>query len=324
MTHIPLHPKLNAARLGAVFAMLVVMLTACASPTVAPTPQPTATEQPSSPTKPLPTSLPSSLPTATGLPPTATPVPQPTYDPATWQSLPVIPTLSANAIKIYRNGVANGTNPKAFSKIGDCESRTTWFLYDFDQSPDHYSLGEYSELAPVISYFHGSFAHLSLAAKPGFNAASMFATLWADKSCLAGEGPLACEYRVQKSALAFIMLGTNDVNHPETFETNLRHILEYSIQHGVLPILVTKADNLEGDFSFNRLIAALAHEYDIPLWNYWAAAHVLPDAGLQSDLTHLTFGTTHFDDPFQLKTGWTVRNLNALQVLNAVLKAVGQ
>ncbi len=60
------------------------------------------------------------------------------------------------------------------------------------------------------------------------------------------------------------MLGTNDVNHKATFEANLRKIIELSLAQGVLPVLTTKADNLEGDQQINRTIAALAYEFDIP------------------------------------------------------------
>ena len=114
------------------------------------------------------------------------------------------------------------------------------------------------------------------------------------------------------------MLGTNDSPRPETFEANLRKVLDDLIERGVLPVLATKADNLEGDGSINAVIARLAAEYDLPLWNYWAAMQPLPRHGLQEDGAHLTLGPNHFDDPQALKSGWTVRNLTALQTLDAV------
>lgn len=253
-----------------------------------------------------------------------TSMPQPTFDPQAWSSLPILPDLSPRALEILKDGLAKGQNPHAFSKIGDCESQASWFLGDFDLRPKVYSLGTYeSDLQPVIDYFPGSFKRVSLAARPGFSSASLMAPIWADKTiCEKNETPLACEYRVQKPIVAFIMLGSNDATNPKTFEGHMRKVIEFSISEGVLPILGTKADNTEGDHYINSKIAQLADEYQIPLWNYWAAVQSLPGHGLQEDGVHLTFGTAHFDDPQMMKKAWPVRNLNALQVLERMMKAV--
>lgn len=239
-----------------------------------------------------------------------------------WQELPVVPTLSARARQIYNAGITRGNNPRAFSKVGDCESRTTWFLWDFDQkSPDYYTLGEYTDLQTVIDYFAGSHKRLSQAAKQGFTAASVMSPMWADvEQCERNETPLACEYRQHRPAFVFITLGTNDGVRPETFEKNMRRVIDYSIEQGVVPILATKADNLEGDHSINATIASLAQEYDIPLWNFWRAVQDLPDKGLQEDGSHLTWAPNQFDDPEAMQKAWPLRNLTALQVLDALLK----
>jgi hypothetical protein len=90
----------------------------------------------------------------------------------------------------------------------------------------------------------------------------------------------------------------------------------------VVPILSSKGDNLEGDHRINHTIACLAEEYGLPLWNFWSAIQALPNHGLQPDLEHLTYGITDFDDAKAMQTAWTVRNLTALQALDAVWKAV--
>jgi len=246
-----------------------------------------------------------------------------TPGPQDWQKLPVVPTVSDRGRAIYQRGLDLGNNPRAFSKVGDCESQAIWFLTDYDRGPSAYALGDYASLQDVIDYFKGSFGRLSQAAKPSFNAASLMTALWADPAaCQKGETPLACEFRLNRPAVALVMLGTNDSPRPETFESNLRKILDFSIERGVLPVLATKADNLEGDGRINATIAHLAQEYDIPLWNYWAAVQSIPQHGLQEDGAHLTLGPNRFDDPQALKTGWGVRNLTALQVLVAVWKGV--
>ncbi|NPV76017.1 MAG: SGNH/GDSL hydrolase family protein [Anaerolineae bacterium] len=252
---------------------------------------------------------------------TSTPRPTPIF----WQEMPVIPIISNRARQIYQEGLDLGNNPNAFSKVGDCESRTTWFLSDFDLGPQYYSLGEYEHLYQVIENYRGSFNRLSMVAKPGFNAASVMVPLWADKEqCLKNEHPLACEYRIHRPSIAFIMLGTNDVYRIESFEDNLRKVIEYSIDAGVVPILTTKADNLEGDHYINAVIAELAYEYDVPLWNFWAAVQSLPNHGLQEDRAHLTWTPNNFSDPKTMLRAWPVRNLTALQVLEAFWEAVSR
>lgn len=246
-----------------------------------------------------------------------------TLAPEAWKSLPVLPTSSSHWAEIYRHGLALGNNPRAFSKVGDCGSTPAWFLGDFDGNPQHYSLGPYTYLTEVITYFHGSYSRTSLAGRAGFNASSVFTALWADpQKCQRNETPLACEYRLNRPVIALVGLGANDVFHPERFEPQMRRIIEFSLEHGVIPVLTTKAGNEEGDGSINGKLAQLALEYDLPLWNYWAAVQDLPNRGLQEDGVHLTWESNHFDDPILMQSAWPVRNLTALQVLDILWRSL--
>jgi hypothetical protein len=341
-----------------ILSILVVLLSACAQAAQASDPVPAVSAVTKAAVQPtltvsttVSTTLPvSALPVYTAIPQSSTPTAvktavQPAVSPAqntpasqgsttglsqptplapdAWMKLPVVPTVSARARSIYQRGLQMGNNPKAFSKVGDCESRTTWFLWDFDQKEKNYDLGPYTELQPVLDYFAGSFGRMSKVAKPGFTAASLMTSLWADpETCQKDETPLGCEYRLQRPGFALIMLGTNDIARPETFEANMRKVIDFTIQQGVLPVLVTKADNLEGDNRINAAIARLANEYDIPLWNFWSAAQDLPDHGLQEDGAHLTWSPNTFGDAEAMKRAWPVRNLTALQVLQALMKGV--
>ena len=275
----------------------------------------------------VPIEVPTSTPPAATEPAPATPtsLPTATMGPEDWREMPVIPNVGDRVLEIYERGLELGNNPAAFSKIGDCGATPAWFLGDFDGDPKYYSLGEYEELEGVIDYFQGSYARTSLAAKSGFNASSVFTTLWTDREhCQVDEIPIACEYRVHRPMVALVALGTNDVHHQESFEERMRDIIEFSIENGVIPILSTKADNLEGDNSINATIARLAVEYQVPLWNYWLAVQPLPNQGLQNDEAHLTRAGNQFDNPAAMQTGWTVRNLNALQVLDVVMNKIEQ
>jgi len=289
-------------------------------PTVVPASRPTETPAPASDT-PLPDA-------ATSLPPaSATPLPTPTATlaPDAWMQMPVIPAgVSARVRAVYVQGLASGNNSNVFSKIGDCDTSTTWFLNDFDLGPKYYSLGTFTDLQPVIAQFRGSFSREPIAARKGFVAASVLSPIWSDPAkCQVKETPLACEVRLNHPSFAFIMLGTNDYNHRQEFEPNMRKILDFLIAQGVVPILATKADNMEGDYSINATIASLAYEYELPLWNFWRAVQPLPDHGLQAqDKTHLTFAQNYFDDPLRMRKAWPWRNLTALQTLNTVWRGV--
>ncbi len=268
------------------------------------------------PTPTVPPALPTPTPTAPALP---TPTLRPTLGTDGWKELPVIPTVSQTAREIYAQGQSLGRRPQAFSKVGDCESRTVWFLGDFDLGPQYYNLGPYAALQDTVDYYQGSFGRLSQVARPGFTVASMLSPLWADrKECQPNESPLACEYRQHNPALALISVGTNDVARPDGFEKNLREVIEQTIEAGIVPVLATKADNLEGNHHLNATIARLALEYDLPLWNFWRAVQDLPGQGLQEDRAHLTWSPNDYADPANLKRAWPVRNLTALQVLDVL------
>lgn len=240
-----------------------------------------------------------------------------------WQSWPVIPVVSNTARALQQRGQADGKDPHAFSKIGDGEIAAAWFFTAFDLGQDYYDLGPYQNLVPVIEHFDGSFERLGMAARRGFNTERILDPSESDQElCDSGESPLDCELRLHRPAFAILSLGTNQVGEPEEFEQGMRQILDTLLSENIVPILSTKGDNLEGDHRINRTVACLAQEYDIPLWNFWSAIQPLPHHGLQSDLEHLTYGITDFDDEHAMQSAWTHRNLTALQALDAVWRAV--
>jgi hypothetical protein len=296
--------------------LFLTLFSSCARPA---SPEPSATPVPAAAV--LSTSAQTASPASTL---TSSPTPDLRLPPDRWQEWPVVPqSFSPRLLEIYRRGQELGNSSTAFSKVGDCEATPSWFLGAFDGNPGDYSLGDYSYLQEVVDAFHGSFDRTSLASGRGFTAANTLTSLWADpKVCEAGETPLACEIRVQRPSYAFVMLGTNDVYHQDTFDANMRQILDTLIENGVIPILATKADNLEGNHSVNLEIARLAYDYDLPLWNFWLAVQPLPAHGLQEDGSHLTWAGPFFDDPDRMLAAWPWRNLTALQVLDAVWRAV--
>ncbi len=254
--------------------------------------------------------------------PSSTATPDVRLDPADWQNWPVIPTVSANAEAIYARGLEAGNYVDRFSKIGDCQNIHPYFLWMFD-NPDRYELSEeQAYLQETIDHFSGSFARESAATKGGMNVAAVVSIsyFWLDSErCEDGESPLECELRLNQPSIALISMeetwGSN--NKVENYEKYMRQIIETVIEFGAVPILATKADNMEGDHQINQAIARLAYEYDIPLWNFWLAVQPLKDHGVNEDGFHLT-GLNKFTDIEHLEDGWPVRNLTALQVIDSV------
>jgi hypothetical protein len=244
-----------------------------------------------------------------------------------WKEMPVVPTgVSERAQAIYEYGLSQGTDPTHFSIIGDCQNVSSYFLSAFD-TPGEYSLGDkYSHLQPTIDYYQGSFSRKSLAVKGGFNAAAVISPLRADpKSCNPGESPLDCELRTWRPSIVIVSMETWWSEKPaEEYDKYMRRVLDRIIATGALPIIATKADNLEGDNTINATIAQITYDYEIPLWNFWAAVQPLSHHGLSGDGFHLTFSRNFFDDRERMKSAWPWRNLTALQTLDAVHKALSE
>jgi hypothetical protein len=259
--------------------------------------------------------------------PTETMIPTATLDtrlpPERWQEWPVIPTVRPEMKGIFQRGVEMGNNPKAFMKIGDGEISTVWFLTQYDLGSANYHLGPYVNLQSVIKYFSGSFNHDGLAAGRGFNTTIILGrTPMGTPDCQPAESRLDCELRTFHPSFAIISLGTNQIREPDVFEPELRQIIERLLKAGVVPILSTKADNLEGDYRINQIIVKLAYDYNLPLWNFWLVVQSLPDHGLQADREHLTYAYSDFSNPENFQYAWPWRNLTALQVLDSVSQAV--
>ena len=235
--------------------------------------------------------------------------------PEDWQTWPVVPEVTSAAREIYRRGAAMGNDPHAFSKVGDCQNVKQSFLGFFDH-PDQYALmSGIDEMQDTIDHFKGNFDRDGEATKYGFNAAAVLSPLWADPDvCLPDETPLECELRITRPSFVLISLEfwfegrTSDV-----YERYMRQIIEYTISQGAVPILATKADNIEKDHSLNLTTAKLAYEYDLPLWNWWAAAQELSDNGMDK----------YRNDGFHISVdAWNIRSKTFLQTLDHLWKGL--
>jgi len=245
------------------------------------------------------------------------------FTPDTWMIAPVVPQVTDTALEIYQRGLELGNHHDRFSKVGDCQNVSSHFLSIFDD-PSEYALGEFDGLQSTIDHFAESWAREGEAVDNGFNVASVLSPLWSDpEACQPGENPLQCEYRLNKPSIVIVSMETWWAQRPaEEYEGYMRQIVEFWIDNGVVPILATKADNLEGDYGLNKAVYKVATEYDIPLWNFWLSIQTLPGNGLSDDDFHLTFARNFYDDPVRLQYSWPIRNLTALQAIDAVYQGL--
>lgn len=249
--------------------------------------------------------------------------------------------IGERALEIYQRGQAIGNRANIFSKVGDSITLSSVFFNPIGIGV--YELHEHSALQPVIDYYSSgiargtsnSFATTPLAAKVGWRARAVLSPTASDPAfCQPEEAPLACEYRLVRPAVALIMLGTNDVPYTpdDEFEADLRRILDFSIDWGVLPVLSTipplYRTGLEGRAEeLNVIIVRLAQEYEVPLWDYYAALQDLPGTGMAGDGVHPNWAPAGHNADFSpdyLRYGMVTRNLTGLYVLDAIWRTILQ
>ncbi len=270
--------------------------------------QPTATQKPRqfSPITPAPTRTPR----PTSAPPTSETAA------AAWKQLPVIPEgIDTSLRRVYERGLALGNDPHAFSLFGDCQARPAEFFGVFETDVEVIE-NLSPELREVVDNFEGSFNRESPTAQDGTTPGSLLWTQWhrGEYGCTFAETPVECELRIHRPSFVIIQIGT----HFESRNTEyLRRVILELLDEGVVPILATKADNREKDERINRDMAMLASEYDLPLWNFWAAVSHLPNRGLY----------TRDDRPLQgdiylTEDAAVIHRMTGLEALNVVWRAV--
>lgn len=199
-----------------------------------------------------------------------------------------IPPLTPRLRQLYVEAGQAGHNLTVFTVVGDCNSENYIFTDLIYAGWYGYKGNEY--LMPTWQRFRKALARHSLAVNGGFNSASVLDPTWADPTqCKPGESPFACELRVSRASIAFILLGTGDQFQWQGFEANYRRMIEQAMSDHVLPVLVTKADALESEEGgaepgyINDIIRRLAVEYQVPLLDFDQAVKELPNHGLTDE-----------------------------------------
>lgn len=228
-----------------------------------------------------------------------------------WQQLPIV---SNRAKEIYQYGLNNGNDEHAFSVIGDCLSDPYIFMGLFDD-PGYPLRHNKAYLRETIDNFQGSFSRKGAAVENGLSAPAALSPLWSDEIiCENYESPVDCEIRIHRPSIVFINLGTNTASGlgEHSYEYYLRLVVDKVVINGAVPILSTKADNIEGDYSINRATAQVAYDYDVPLWNFWSIAQDLLYEGLDPEKNNV----------YLTPDGFERHSFTALESLDVVWKGV--
>jgi len=277
--------------------------------------EPTATAEPLS----TETAAPTEVPTAD-----SSPTPDLRPWPEDWRNWPVLPTLSPWLVDVYQRGQELGNNPQHFSVAGDCQNVPNAFLGFYDSAGRYYFADDEQYLQETVDYFAGSWGRDGLTVDGGNNFPAIFTPLRADPElCEDGETPLACEIRTYRPSFIIVSMEfVYEGRTAENYETYLRQAVDYALSQNVIPILMTKADNVEGGHRINLATARVAYDYDIPLINWRRDAQSLPGKGLDRDR-----GASSVPQYFYITTeAWTERSYITLKTLDAfrnALEAIG-
>lgn len=239
------------------------------------------------------------------------------------EQIAVISLETAEHVReIWALGRQLGRNAQYYSKLGDSTAMTPHMLARFDEPG--LNLGDYAYLQPTIDYYAGVFDEFGVATNYGLHSWSIFDPMWAPADwCDDGETVLQCEFRLNNPSVLIIRLGSNDAGSPDGFRYNIRLAIEYALENGVIPILVTKADRFEGDDTNNTILRELAAEYQVPLWDFDRVAATIPGKGLDTDGIHMAYYTANdFSDPAAFQSGHAMQDLTGLIMLDAIRKIV--
>jgi hypothetical protein len=238
----------------------------------------------------------------------------PRPNPKKWKNYPVVPFVSQNAVNIWEKGIKAGNDAHAFSVLGDCHSAPNVLFGRFADTA-YRDDPAYRPYRKTLKYYQASWDRTFVTVANGMSVASALNPLWSrSPACKPGETPLQCELRVHKPGILIISLGTNwGGRSPDEFEDYLRQIVDIALKAHVLPIIATKGDPSGPNNPLNERMVKVAYDYDIPLWNFWAAIQDLPDQGLKP----WDRGGIYLSE-----AAWVVKRDTGLMVLDAVRKSL--
>ena len=254
---------------------------------------------------------------------------------ADFRTAPIFPGGDAAVLDHVRAvavvGTSLGRRTDVFLKIGDSNTEFAALgengylrplgAADYDPVASGLSTFGSSLLETLNTFRHpidglgNSFTRLDRTAGPGYQVPSV--SPWLD-----------LEITATNPGVALVMLGTNDATvgtTPQAFRANMEALLGQVERAGVVPILSTIPESLYNGpattdlaRSLNQVIADIAADNHVPLWNLFRQESSLPNQGLDPYGLHLSLSPAGGGNfyPNDLRYGQNVHNLGALQVLD--------
>jgi hypothetical protein len=227
--------------------------------------------------------------------------------------LPSWISVPPGAYKQFAALLKKGRPGTIFTVAGDCNSEPDAYIRRLANGA--FDASKHPQYADVVRRFEASFLRRSYAASGSFSAQSMFDPSWTDPDICFGEGPLVCEVWRSSASIIFLSLGTGDQFDWKNFDAHYTRVITTALERGALPVLMTKADDLETrqhgapPEAINGVIRRIAAEKQLPLIDFAVVAKGLPNNGLRDE------GNTDFHLNEQ---GSDTRILATLQVLQAL------
>jgi hypothetical protein len=248
----------------------------------------------------------------------------PSLDMQRLATIPILPEIHESIRDVYHHGQELGNESHVVTKIGDSLCAADSFLVVYNA--EDYELGPYDYLEESVIYYRDSLSE-SVAARAGMATYTIFDPMWADNElCEVGEAPIYCEYRLKQPSIVFIMFGPNDIRHTtgDKYETQIRQIIEETLELGIIPVLSTFSAHPENEFwphsiQFNNILVDIAEEYNIPIINLWLAARGLPGYGMDTDQVHMLlsgFDYVIFSSGHESRYGASLQNLLLMNMLH--------
>ena len=133
---------------------------------------------------------------------------------------------------------------------------------------------------------------------------------------------LDCEFRLFNPSILLIALGTNDQS--DQFEPRMEKIVNYTMERGIIPVLITKADRFEGEDNRNNIsIRRIAEKYQLPLVDFDILAETIPNRGMQEEDVHLTwYGQFEYSSETPFERGYPMLNLATIMMLDKIHNAI--
>jgi hypothetical protein len=188
--------------------------------------------------------------------------------------------ITPRARQIFTQGAKAGRDPRMFTIAGD--SNSAWPRHLGRLTANSLDRTPFIGYSHVLQRFDPAFARPGVAVGGGYRAADMFLPERAHPTCAPREPMFPCELRQSRASVVFIQLGTGDKFAWREFESNLKRMIDHAIQNNVVPVLMTKADDLEsiqGGAGLNHINDAIrrqADAYQLPLIDWYTASRSQP------------------------------------------------